>query len=118
MDMSTQASSGHPVTELVPKKHKKGTDNAAGREKLAKGKPDKARNRTKERRFTLHVSDYDLMDELKALLRKGNRVVKKSDLVIAGLHALGRMPIDQLQMAIDDVRSVRKARKASASDRR
>lgn len=104
--MSTQVSSSDPVAALAPKKQKKDGAKATG-----KGKPDKSGNRTKERRFTLHVSDYALMDELKAMLRKGNRTVKKSDLVIAGLHALGHMPIEQLQMAIDDVRSVRKARK-------
>ena len=117
MNTSSTASSNDSVGVIPPPKNKKKKKKAPAQGAiLSKNKPEKEKpkkNKTKERRFTLHTSDYALMDRLKATLKKSNRVVKKSDLVIAGLQALGQMPIEQLEAAIDDVRSVKRVRQMS-----
>jgi len=117
MNTSSTASSNDSVGVIPPPKNKKKKKKAPAQGAISsKNKPEKEKpkkNKTKERRFTLHTSDYALMDRLKATLKKSNRVVKKSDLVIAGLQALGQMPIEQLQAAIDDVRSVKRVRQMS-----
>jgi hypothetical protein len=79
MNTSTTASDKDSVAVLPPpkneRKKKLAKDTFSSKDKSEKKKTKN--DKTRERRFTLHMSDYALMDHLKATLKESNRMVKK-----------------------------------------
>ena len=56
--------------------------------------------------FTMPQSDYAKIDELKQLCLKSGMHVKKSELLRAGLHALGKLSTAQLKTALSALEKI------------
>ena len=72
-------------------------------------KPKKADSKVKVVRdsFAMPQSDYAKIGELKALCLKSGMKVKKSELLRAGLHALGKLTASQLKQALSGVEAIK-----------
>lgn len=75
-------------------------------------KSNKAVSKTKVVRdsFTMPQSDYAKIGELKALCLKSGMKVKKSELLRAGLHALGKLNASQLKLALSGLEAIKTGR--------
>jgi hypothetical protein len=75
-------------------------------------KPTKADSKTKVVRdsFTMPQSDYAKIAELKVLCLKSGMKVKKSELLRAGLHALGKLSASQLKQALSGLEAIKTGR--------
>ena len=75
-------------------------------------KPTKADSKTKVVRdsFTMPQSDYAKIAELKVLCLKSGVKVKKSELLRAGLHALGKLSASQLKLALSGLEAIKTGR--------
>ena len=81
---------------------------------------DKTGNKVKVVRdsFTMPQNDYAKIGELKQACLKAGMHVKKSELLRAGLHALGKLSVPQLQQAIvrmEQIKTGRPLKKTKAS---
>ncbi|MBI5435762.1 MAG: hypothetical protein HY937_01370 [Nitrosomonadales bacterium] len=90
-----------PVAAKPEKKNKK-----------AKKMNDKAENKKKIVRdsFTMPQNDYAKIAELKQVCLKAGMHVKKSELLRAGLHALGKLSAAQLKQAIAQMEQIKTGR--------
>lgn len=80
---------------------------AAAKPKAGKPKTEKKEKKEKSGKskvvrdsFTMPQDDYDKIAELKQVCQKAGLHVKKSELLRAGLHALARLSVPQLERAI------------------
>jgi len=94
---------------------------ATGQEKKnkkAKKSNGKAENKVKVVRdsFTMPQNDYAKIDELKQVMLKAGVHVKKSELLRAGLHALGKLSAAQLKQAIAQMEQIKTGRPKKAGD--
>lgn len=60
--------------------------------------------------FTMPQSDYAKIGELKQLCVQNGMHVKKSELLRAGLHALGKLSIGQLKTALSALEAIKTGR--------
>lgn len=60
--------------------------------------------------FTMPQSDYEKIGEFKELCLKSGMHVKKSELLRAGLHALGKLSIAQLKTALSELEKIETGR--------
>lgn len=60
--------------------------------------------------FTMPQSDYEKIGEFKELCLKDGMHVKKSELLRAGLHALGKLSIAQLKTALSELEKIETGR--------
>lgn len=95
---ATAAKKPAPVKAEPAKKQKK-------KEKKAVDKPKVVRDS-----FTMPQADYDKIAELKQTCLKAGVHVKKSELLRAGLHALGKLSAAQLKQAIARMEPVKAGR--------
>jgi hypothetical protein len=70
----------------------------------AQGSRKRAKDKEKDGRFSLRMSDFALMGDLKAGLRQHGRVVKKSELLRAGLRVLACLPQEAVLSALDELK--------------
>ncbi len=96
-----------PVAAKPEKKNKK-----------AKKADSKAGNKMKVVRdsFTMPQNDYAKIAELKQVCLKVGVHVKKSELLRAGLHALGKLSATQLKQAIAQMEQIKTGRPKKADD--
>ncbi|MDZ4813386.1 MAG: hypothetical protein SGI99_12360 [Pseudomonadota bacterium] len=64
--------------------------------------------------FSMPASDYALIAELKATLKKGGRPVKKNELLRAGLHALKSMNDAALQSTLSALKPVKTTQRSKS----
>ena len=83
------------------KKHKK--------DKKAGGK-EESKVKVVRDSFTMPQSDYAKIAELKQICLKAGVPVKKSELLRAGLHALGKLGIAQLKQTIAQMEQIKTGR--------
>ncbi len=60
--------------------------------------------------FTMPQNDYSIIGELKLVCQKIGLQVKKSELLRAGLHALGKMNTAQLKKIISEIEQIKTGR--------
>ena len=84
----------------------------AKKNKKARKANGKAENRKKVVRdsFTMPQNDYARIAELKQVCLKAGVHVKKSELLRAGLHALGKLSAAQLKQAIAQMEQIKTGR--------
>lgn len=84
--------------------------------KKAKKTNDKADNKVKIVRdsFTMTQNDYAKIAELKQACLKAGVHVKKSELIRAGLHTLGKLGASQLKRAISQLEQIKTGRPRKA----
>lgn len=82
-----------------------------------KAKPEKKAKKEKQGKskvvrdsFTMPQADYDKITELKQLCQKAGLHVKKSELLRAGLHALGKLSVTQLERVIVQLAPIKTGR--------
>jgi hypothetical protein len=102
---SVAATSKPVMAKLVPakdeKKHRK--------DKKANGKSE-AKMKVVRDSFTMPQNDYAKIGELKRTCLKAGMQVKKSELLRAGLHALGKLSAAQLQQTITQMEQIKAGR--------
>ncbi len=64
--------------------------------------------------FSMPASDYALIAELKATLKKGGRPVKKNELLRGGLHALKSMNDAALQATLSALKPVKATQRSKS----
>ena len=77
-------------------------------------KPPKVRPLLVRDGFTMPEADFALIETLKARALAGKRVAKKSELLRAGLHALGALDSKALLAALDQLEPVKIGRPSKA----
>ena len=80
-------------------------DKKAKKEKKAQGKSKVVRDS-----FTMPQNDYDQIAKLKQVCQKAGLHVKKSELLRAGLQALSKMTVPQLERAIVQLAPIKTGR--------
>jgi hypothetical protein len=60
--------------------------------------------------FTMPQNDYTKIGELKQVCQKAGLQVKKSELLRAGLHALGKLSVAQLKQTITQMEQIKTGR--------
>ena len=60
--------------------------------------------------FTMPQNDYARIGELKQVCQKVGMQVKKSELLRAGLHALGKLSVTQLKQTISQIEQIKTGR--------
>ena len=95
-----------------PQTEKPASAKPAKKNKKDKKTSGKAENKKKVVRdsFTMPQNDYAKIAELKHVCLKAGMHVKKSELLRAGLHALGRLSVTQLKQAIARVEQIKTGR--------
>ena len=94
-----------PAKKIIGDKKRK-------KNKKAKKESNKAGNKLKVVRdsFTMPQNDYAKIGELKQVCLKAGMHVKKSELLRAGLHALGKLSVVQLKQAVARIEQVKTGR--------
>jgi len=95
-----------PVVAKPAKKNKK--------DKKANGKAENKKKVVRDS-FTMPQADYAKIGELKQVLLKAGMHVKKSELLRAGLHALGKLSASQLKQAIAQMEQIKTRRPKKAA---
>lgn len=67
--------------------------------------------------FTMPQNDYAKIGELKQACLKAGMHVKKSELLRAGLHALGKLSVPQLKQAIARMEQIKTGRPKKGGDK-
>ena len=67
--------------------------------------------------FTMPQSDYARIGELKRLCQKTGLHVKKSELLRAGLHALGKLEIEQLTESLSRLEKIKTGRPKKSQEK-
>lgn len=78
--------------------------------KIKKSKKSGSKVKVVRDSFTMPQSDYDKLGELKQLCIKSGMHVKKSELLRAGLHALGKLSAAQLKQAVSALEKIKTGR--------
>ena len=79
------------------------------KDKKANGKAETKKNVVRDS-FTMPQNDYAKIGELKQILLKTGMHVKKSELLRAGLHALGKLSALQLKQAMAKMEQIKTGR--------
>ncbi len=79
-------------------------------EKIKKAKKSDSKEKVVRDSFTMPQSDYAKIAELKQVCLKMGRPVKKSELLRAGLHALGKLSALNLKKAIVQMELIKTGR--------
>lgn len=93
-----KAVAAKPVKKAADKKAKKTNDKSDAKVKVVRDS------------FTMPQSDYSKIGELKLACQKAGMQVKKSELLRAGLHVLGKLSTAQLKNAIAQVEHIKTGR--------
>ncbi len=111
------------TTERKPTPARKPATAKAASAKLMKKAPEKKDKKTKKVNvkteikvkvirdsFTMPQNDYAKIAELKQVCQKSGLQVKKSELLRAGLHALGKLSAAQLKQTIAQMEQIKTGR--------
>ena len=109
--VSKSATAKPGTTKLAPGKENIAAK-AGKKNKKARKVDGKAKNKVKMVRdsFTMPQNDYAKIGELKQACLKAGMHVKKSELLRAGLHALAKLNVPQLQQAIARMQPIKTGR--------
>jgi hypothetical protein len=83
---------------------------SAAEKKIKKVKATSGKVKVVRDSFTMPKSDYAKIGELKQLCLKDGIQVKKSELLRAGLHALGKLSAAQLKTALSSLEKIETGR--------
>lgn len=97
-----------PAVKAIAPKVVKTT--AAVEKKIKKVKTTSGKVKVVRDSFTMPKSDYAKIGELKQLCLKDGIQVKKSELLRAGLHALGKLSAAQLKTALSSLEKIETGR--------
>ena len=98
---ASKSATEKPASAKPAKKNKK--------DKKTSGKAESKKKVVRDS-FTMPQNDYAKIAELKHVCLKAGMHVKKSELLRAGLHALGRLSVTQLKQAIARVEQIKTGR--------
>lgn len=98
-----------PVSAKVPVAVKPGKKAPEKKNKKTGGKSE-AKVKVVRDSFTMPQSDYAKIAELKETCLKADMHVKKSELLRAGLHALGKLSVAQLKQTIAQMEQIKTGR--------
>ena len=106
-----------PAEPSAPTRKRETAKSAASTKPVKKGKKDKKTNGKTEAKvkvvrdsFTMPQNDYAKIAELKQACQKAGMQVKKSELLRAGLHALGKLSVSQLKQTIVQMEQIKTGR--------
>jgi hypothetical protein len=94
-----------PVVKAIAPKTTSAVEKKSKKAKATSGKVKVVRDS-----FTMPKSDYAKIGELKQLCLKDGIQVKKSELLRAGLHALGKLSTAQLKAALSSLEKIETGR--------
>ena len=103
-----------PAARVAPVKVATNKAAAAGQDKPAKDKKGHGKLKVVRDSFTMPQVDYDKIAELKQICRKAGLQVKKSELLRAGLLALSKLSLLQLERAIVQLTPIKTGRPKKA----
>ena len=100
------------ATKLAPAKEASAAKTGKKNKKAGKVNDKTGNNKVKVVRdsFTMPQNDYEKIGELKQACLKAGMHVKKNELLRAGLHALGKLSVPQLQQAIARMEQIKTGR--------
>ena len=96
----TRAASAAPKKVAAAKPVKPAAPALKSDKKVKKEKKVQGKSKVVRDSFTMPQNDYDKIAELKQVCQKAGLHVKKSELLRAGLQALSKMTVPQLERAI------------------
>ena len=111
----TKAASAKPVPAKVESVVVVKPEKKIKKAKKANGKDEANANVIRDS-FTMPKSDYVKIGELKQVCLKAGIQVKKSELLRAGLHALGKLTAVQLKQTIAQMEQIKTGRPKKAGD--
>lgn len=110
--VTSKAVPAKPASAKISVSAKLEKKNSEKKEKKAKKVEDKAEKKVNVVRdsFTMPQNDYAKIAELKQVCHKEGLQVKKSELLRAGLHALGKLSAAQLKQTIAHMEQIKTGR--------
>ncbi|TAJ79328.1 MAG: hypothetical protein EPO42_06425 [Gallionellaceae bacterium] len=103
-----------PVAKKVPAARKRVASKTPVAKPEKKVKKTEGKEKVVRDSFTMPKADYDIIAEIKQKALKTGLHVKKSELLRAGLHVLGKLSAAQLKQAMSSLEKIKTGRPKKA----